>query len=102
MLRKRGAPDAFLPEFLYPLNLLLWSGSFHWLDHQIRKDNPEAERDASTGFPIRAVMYAGFILSMGLAFVKPILSIYVIVFLMITCFVFAFISSKKAGRTKAD
>ena len=94
-----SAPDAFLPEFLYPLNLLLWSGAFQWLDHQIRVDNPGAERDASTGSPLRALMYGGFILSMALAFVKPVLSIYVVGVLMIACIVFTFVSNKKANKS---
>ncbi len=73
-----SAPDSAVPEFLYPLNLLLWSMSFQWLDYQIRIDNPGAERDRSNAFVPRALMYGGYILCMTLAVIKPILSIYVI------------------------
>ena len=94
-----STPDAFLPEFLYPLNLLLWSAAFQWLDHQIRLDNPDIGRDASSRFPLRAVLYGGFILGMALAFVKPVLSIYVIGILILICFVFTFVSSKRLNKT---
>ena len=48
-----SAMDEVAPEFLYPLNLILWSAAFQWLDYQIRKDNPGAERDSSTKLPTR-------------------------------------------------
>lgn len=70
------APKAALPEFLYPLNMLLWSGAFQWLDHQITKDNPGTKRHETTSFTIRAVMYGVYAICMILAFVKPIFSIY--------------------------
>jgi len=38
------APDAAVPELLYPLNLLAWSSAFHLLDRQILRDNAGAVR----------------------------------------------------------
>ena len=93
-----SAPDAFLPEFLYPLNLLLWSGAFQWLDHQIRIDNPGVVSDASSKVLLIALMYGGYVLGMALAFIKPVLSIYVVGVLMLACFVFTFVSNKKANK----
>ena len=45
--RVGSAPDAALPEFLYALNLLLWSGAFHLLDRQFLRDNADAAGDKS-------------------------------------------------------
>lgn len=73
-----SAPDAAMPEFVYPLNLLLWSGAFHLLDRQILKDNPEAEKDSSTRLFDRVFMYGGYVLCMVLAFIYPPLSLYII------------------------
>ena len=73
-----SAPDAFVPELLYPLNLLLWSAAFQWLDWQIRKDNPGVPRDRSTRLPYRLAMYGGYVLCMVIASIKPVLSMYFI------------------------
>ena len=73
-----NAPDAFLPEFLYPMNLLLWSLSFHWLDHHIQRDNPGLAQNRPDMLPARVIMYGCYLLYMLLAHVKPILSIYLI------------------------
>ena len=73
-----NSPDALLPELLYPLNLLFWSMSFHWLDHQMRKDNPGLAQNRDNMLPARVFMYVCYLLCMLLAFVKPILSIYLI------------------------
>lgn len=73
-----ASPGATMPELVYPLNLLLWSGAFHLLDRQILRDNPEAERDSSTRLFDRVFMYGGYVLCMMLAFVYPPLSLYII------------------------
>ena len=57
-----SSPDAVMPEAVYALDLLLWSAAFHWLDYQIRKDNPGAERDSSTRGFDRIVIYGGLLL----------------------------------------
>lgn len=92
-----SAPDAFLPEFLYPLNLLLWSAAFQWLDYQIRKDNPGVPRDTTTALPIRALMYGGYALCMVVAFIKPILSIYVIGASTVVMFVWVFVKGNRGS-----
>lgn len=73
-----GAPDSSVAEFLYPLDLFLWSAGFHLLDWQIRKDNPDAARDSSTRLLDRLVLYGGFLLCMVLAFFVPRASLYLI------------------------
>ena len=93
-----SAPYAFVPEFLYPLNLFLWSAAFHWLDYQIRKDNPGAKRDGSTTFWSRLVMYGGYALCMALSFVKPELSIYLIGVSTVVLFIWTFTGRKKEER----
>ena len=93
-----SAPYDKLPEFLYPLNLLLWSIAFQWLDHEIVKDNPGIEKDASTGLVIRSVMYGGFILCMILAMIKPILSIYVIGISTVVMFLWTFAGGRRDTR----
>lgn len=90
-----SAPDALVPELMYPFNLLLWSISFQWLDYQIRKDNPGVHRDHSTALPVRIVMYGGYILCMALAFVKPVLSIYMIGISTVILFVWTFLNRKQ-------
>ncbi len=73
-----SAVGASLPEFLYPLNMLLWSGTFHLIDLQVRRDNPGAARDSSTRAFDRAFMYGGYALCMALSFVWPPASLYLI------------------------
>ena len=90
-----SAPDATVPEFLYALNLLLWSAAFQWLDYQICKDNPGISKDSSVTLSTRALMYGGYVLCMILAFVKPILSIYLIGILTVVMFVWVFVKGKR-------
>ena len=73
-----NSPDAVLPEVIYAANLLLWSAAFHLLNHQILKDNPDAERDSSTRPYDRAVMYGGYAICIILAFVLSRFSLYLI------------------------
>ncbi len=73
-----SSPDAVMPEAVYALDLLLWSAAFHWLDYQIRKDNPGAERDSSTRGFDRIVIYGGFAICIGLAFLYARSSLYLI------------------------
>ena len=89
------APDAFLPEFLYPLNLLLWSMAFHWLDHQIRKDNPELSEDRANLFHTRIIMYCCYLLCMILAYIKPVWSIYLICTSSVVLFIPVFVIGNK-------
>lgn len=89
-----SAPDAFLPELLYPMNLLLWSAAFQWLDYQIRRDNPGVPRDSSTRFSARAILYGTYILCVILTFIKPILSIYVIGGSTVVMFVWIFVKGR--------
>ena len=72
------SPDAAASEFLYALNLLLWSAAFHLLDRRILLDNAGAERDTTTGFLDRAFLYGGYAACMALAFLRPRWSLYLI------------------------
>ena len=85
-----SAPEAFLPEFIYPLCLLLWSASFQWLEYQMRKDNPGLKRIKSLKLSGRLMMYGSSILCMGLACIMPILSINVIGGFTVIMFLWAF------------
>ena len=97
-----SAPYALAPEFLYPLNLLLWSAAFHWLDYRIGKDNPGVERDSSTTFPIRLVMYGTYALCMALSFVKPEFSIYLIGVSTVVMFIWTFTGRKKEEKDEQE
>ncbi len=68
------APNEPVPEFLYALNMLVWSILFQWLDYQIRKDNPDAGRDKSNEMSNRIILYGTFILCMIMAFIIPSVS----------------------------
>ncbi len=68
-------PNETVPEFLYALNMLIWSIMFQWLDYQIRKDNPNALRDRSNEMSNRIILYGTFSLCMVLAYVIPPLSL---------------------------
>lgn len=60
-------PGAFLAEFLYTFDMLLWSISFLLLDLQVIRDNP-GSREARSGFVFeRIVMFSSY-------FVIPILT----------------------------
>ncbi|MBO4835160.1 MAG: hypothetical protein J5483_03525, partial [Lachnospiraceae bacterium] len=72
------APGATVSEFFYPLNLLLWSLTFQWLDWQIRKDNPGAVKDSSNRFAFRLFMYVIFGICIILSFFRPPFSLYLI------------------------
>ena len=92
-----SSPNALLPEFIYPLNMLLWSASFQWLDYQIMKDNPGKVNKELTKFRYSLIIYGGHVICMALAFVKPILSMYVVGFLTFVMLIWTFVGHKKAG-----
>ncbi len=71
-------PRYTAPAFTYALNLLLWSLSFHLLDYQMRKDNPEIKRDVTMRMFDRIWIYGGYILSLTLAFRYPRIIIVII------------------------
>ena len=88
-------PYAFLPEFFYALNLLLWNAAFHWLDHQMRKDNPDMSEGDSGNKVTRMVLYIVYILCIILASIKPEWSIYVIGLTTVFIFFLVFREKKK-------
>ena len=88
-------PYEFLPEFLYPLNLLLWSAAFQWLRHQIRVDNTGIGKDETATPLMRILMYGCYILCMILSFIRPELSIYVIGAFTVVLFIWSFFSKKR-------
>ena len=89
------APDASLPELIYPLNLLLWTASLEWLSWQIRKDNPSLAANGSKKIPIKATMFSGYIVCIILTFIKPVLSIYLIGLSTAAMFLLGFFGDKK-------
>ena len=86
-----AAPFEFLPEFLYPLNLLLWVLAFHWLGHQIKRDNPGIGWDDP-------VYYVWQLYPLhGLSFIRPEMSINLIGFSAVVLFIRTFFG-KNATR----
>ena len=73
-----ASPNDALPEFFYPLNLMLWRAAFQWLDFQIRKENSIETRSGSTKPFEKIARYVMYAACMVIAFIKPILSIYII------------------------
>ncbi len=69
-----SAPNESVPEFLYALNMLVWSILFQCLDYQIRKDNPDVAKDRSNEMSNRILLYGTFTLCMIFAFFVPIVS----------------------------
>ena len=63
---KAGAKSA--PQMLYSLNMLLWVIAFHWMEHQVHKDNPDVLWDHSTLSTDKKIMYGGFTLTLILSF----------------------------------
>lgn len=66
-----SAPDASVPAFLYPLNLLFWCISFHLMNYQIERDNPGIRTLSKKITWNRIIMYVGYTVSMILAFIMP-------------------------------
>lgn len=73
-----SAPNANVPALLYPLNLLLWSLSFHLMYLQIRRDNPGIKTIKSAVAWNRIIMYAGYGISIILSFFAPVWSMRII------------------------
>ncbi len=91
-----SSPKSALTEFLYPLNLLLWSGAFHLLDIQILKDNKDAEKDSSTRLFDRVFMYGGYIACMVIVFILPQASLYLIGAVSVVMIVRIFTANREA------
>lgn len=97
-----NAHNAMVPSVVYILNMLLWALCFQWLDYQIRKDNPEAEKDSSNSFFDRTILYGGFFLCLVLAFVwRPgVVPLVGLISLVMLIRVFVTSGRKKAGGRK--
>lgn len=65
-------PDSTLPEFLYALDLLLWSILFQSMDHQIIRDNPGTPADPTDTINYRLVLYIELIVALIISFFWPI------------------------------
>ncbi|GAA2970442.1 TMEM175 family protein [Lentilactobacillus parakefiri] len=68
-------PNDTLPEFIYALVLLLWSVTFQIMDIQIRHDNPTAQKDRTSLFQFRLVLYGGMVAGMIVSFFVLILTL---------------------------
>ena len=91
-----SAPGANVSEFFYPLNLLLWSLAFQWLDFQIRKDNPGTTKESSNRFAFRIFMYVIFGICIILSFIRPPFSLYLIWGSTIVMLIWTFFSKRQA------
>ncbi len=68
-------PNETIPMFLYLVIQILWSITFHVMDNQILKDNPDAKKDMTTSKTVRSILYCGFAIELVFAFVMPIISL---------------------------
>lgn len=89
-----SAPDAHAPELLYPLNLLLWSLSFHLMNSQIEKDNPGLQTFKKVITLNRIIMYVGYAISIILSFVLPVWSMRTVGIITIIIVARLFVSKK--------
>lgn len=72
-------PNDLLPECLYLLNILLWTIMYQVMDNSIVKDNPGVAKDETNNFRYRFILYGGYVFAFGVAFVKPILGMFIMV-----------------------
>ena len=89
-----SAPDANVPELLYPLNLLLWSLSFHLMCCQIGRDNPDIKAAVSRITVNRIIMYVGYTVSIMLSFIAPVWSMRMVGLVTVISVVTLFVSKK--------
>ena len=90
-------PNDTLPEALYVSVLFLWSAMYQIMDNQIVKENPEASIDSTNELRLRIPMYCGYLLALVFAFIKPIISLIVILFVLIVIAVH-FLAQKKQKK----
>ncbi|CIY69096.1 membrane protein [Streptococcus pneumoniae] len=88
-------PNDTLPELLYAVVLLLWSVMYQILDNQIVKDNPDSKIDSTNKLSLRIPMYCGYILAIILAFIKPVLCLIVILWILILITIHFLVVRKK-------
>ncbi|MCU7558470.1 TMEM175 family protein [Macrococcus capreoli] len=87
-------PHATLPEIVYLVIVLLWSVSFQLMDHQIMKDN-NVEKDITTHFLNRSLLYGGIILAAIISFVNPLISHIIFAISLIIIIINMFITKPK-------
>lgn len=71
-------PNELLPEILYVSNILLWTIMFQILDNSIVKDNSDAAKDETNNFKYRLMLYCEYALAFAVAFIEPILCLFMI------------------------
>lgn len=92
-----AAPDATVPEFLYALNMLLWSAAFQWLEYLMHKDNPDIEWGKLTRRRFRIIMYVVLIICIILAFIKPQFCMYLIGLTTLFSLVWSIVKRRKSA-----
>ena len=85
------SPNNSLPEIIFALVLILWSVMFQVLDQQVLKDNPQAEKDPTTRFGYRTILYGGYIVALILAFTIPIYCLLMLGFISVSMMVRMFL-----------
>lgn len=90
-------PNKLLPEFLYVLNILLWTIMFQVMDNSIVKDNPGVAKDETNNFKYRSILYGGYLLAFAVAFIQPILCLFMILIFTVVMAIGFF---KRPARSK--
>ena len=93
-----SAPNAHVPEFIYPLNLLLWTLSYRIMSGEMGKDNAEIQKYIKRSRPSLIIMYIGYVISMILAFIVPVWSLRMVGIVTIVIIVRLFIASKRSNE----
>ncbi|GAA3198860.1 TMEM175 family protein [Lentilactobacillus kefiri] len=70
--------NSMLPEITYSIILLLWSISFQLMNRQVRKDNPEMQKDPTSSLKFRLPLYGGILAALVVSFLVPILTLIIV------------------------
>jgi uncharacterized membrane protein len=92
-------PNETIPMFLYLLVQILWSITFHVMDNQILKDNPDAKKDMTTSNTMRAILYGGFAIELVFAFVMPLISLILVGIVTLIIAANMFLSGNQMKKT---
>lgn len=93
-----AAPDKTAPELFYTLDLFLWSFSFQLMDHSILRDNPDAAADETDSPVFRTVMYAIYGVSVVMAFIVPVVPLFLFAALDVFWVFFVRWSARKTAK----
>lgn len=91
-------PDCTLSQVVYACVLFGWEVVDRSMDKQIVKEHPNLEREKRNTLKISLSMYLGFILAIIVAFIKPMLCLAIIVWILLMITIHFFHQRKMLER----